>query len=108
MDLTECSNRIWSCGRPSDIPEFEVRYSIELRDDGFYLPVTVETKKVATDFKMPVIIRVQAESGTSTYYRQMIEGARQSFELGPLTDQPKEMIFNEFAGVLSKDKVKKE
>jgi len=91
-----------------DIPEFEVRYSIELRDDGFYLPVTVETKKVATDFKMPVIIRVQAESGTSTYYRQMIEGARQSFELGPLTDQPKEMIFNEFAGVLSKDKVKKE
>ncbi len=91
-----------------NIPEFDVRYGIEQRDDGYYLPVTVETKEVAEDFKMPVIIRVQSEAGGSTFHRQMIEGNQTSFELGPLAEQPKEMIFNEFAGVLSKDKVKKD
>lgn len=91
-----------------DIPEFEVHYTIEQRNDGYYLPVTVQTKKVAENFAMPVIIRVQAEAGGSSYHRQMIEGASTSFEIGPLTAQPKEMIFNEFAGVLSRDKVKKD
>ncbi|MCP4683811.1 MAG: M1 family metallopeptidase [bacterium] len=91
-----------------NIPEFEVHYRIEQRDDGYYLPVTVETRKVAEDFKMPVIFRVQSEAGGSTYFRQTVEGTQQSFELGPLTEAPKELVFNEFAGVLSKDKVKKD
>lgn len=91
-----------------NIPEFDVRYSIEQRDDGYYLPVTVKTQKVAADFKMPVIIRVAAEAGGSTYHRQMIEGLQTSFDIGPLAEKPKEMVFNEFAGVLSKDNVKKD
>jgi len=39
--------------------------------------------------------------------RQMVAGDQNSFELGPFTFTPKEMIFNEFRSVLSKDKVKK-
>jgi len=91
-----------------DYPEFDVHYTIEKRDDGYYLPVTVNTDKEDEFFKMPVILRVQSESGSSVYVRQMIEGTTTSFELGPLDEQPKELIFNEFAGVLSKDKVHKD
>lgn len=91
-----------------DIPEFEVHYGIEQRDDGYYLPVTIEGSKVNDNYKMPVIIRVESEDAGSTYHRQTITGAETSFEIGPLAAKPKEMIFNEFAGVLSKDNVHKD
>ena len=62
---------------------------------------------MGAEFKMPVVIRVQAESGESVYRREMIEGVQDSFELGPFAFTPKEITFNEFHSVLSKDNVKK-
>ncbi len=90
-----------------NIPEFEVKYSIEKKADGYYIPVAVEIKKVEADFKAPVIIRIQNVNDGSIYMRQMVTGPVDSFELGPFEIEPKEMIFNEFHSVLSRDKVDK-
>jgi hypothetical protein len=62
---------------------------------------------VDSQFKMPVIVRVEHANGNSTYYRPEIAGASGHFELGPFVDEPKQMIFNEFVSVLSKDDVSK-
>jgi hypothetical protein len=90
-----------------NIPEYKVQYEIVKRDNGHYVTGTVATGKMGAEFKMPVIIRVQAESGESVYKRKMIEGLQDSFELGPFAFKPREITFNEFHSVLSKDDVKK-
>jgi hypothetical protein len=95
----------WLYGR--NIPEYNVQYQIVKRDDGNYVTADVRTDKVGESFRMPVIIRVASEGGQSVYVRQMIEGIQDSFELGPYDFTPKEIVFNEFHSVLSKDKVKK-
>jgi hypothetical protein len=95
----------WLYGR--NLPEYDVQYEIVQRDDGYHIATQVTTGKMEADFKMPVIIRVQPESGESVYLRQMITGPQDSFDLGPFTFKPKEMVFNEFHSVLSKDNVKK-
>jgi len=89
------------------IPEYKVEYRIEERDGSHYIEGEVVTEKVPADFKMPVVMRVISEGGESVYLRQMIEGNQASFELGPFTFTPKELVFNELHSVLSKDKVKK-
>ncbi|MCD6250654.1 MAG: hypothetical protein J7J98_10020 [candidate division Zixibacteria bacterium] len=90
-----------------NIPEYKIKYQIVERDDGHYIAADIETKKVGADFKMPVIMRVVSEGGRSVYLRQMLEAGQSSFELGPFTFTPKELVFNEFHSVLCKDKVKK-
>ncbi|MEW5795062.1 MAG: hypothetical protein AB1772_01750 [Candidatus Zixiibacteriota bacterium] len=95
----------WLFGR--NIPEYNVQYQIVKRDDAHYITAAVSTEKVDAKFEMPVIIRVASEGGQSVYVRQLIEGQQTTFELGPFAFTPKEMIFNEFHSVLSRDKVKK-
>ncbi len=90
-----------------NIPEYYIEYEFVERDGAHYLAADIETKKVGTDFRMPVVMRVASEDGQSAYVRQMLEAGQSSFELGPFTFAPKEFIFNEFRSVLSKDKVKK-
>lgn len=91
-----------------DIPEYKVEYRIVKRDGGHFIEATVRTEKVPADFKMPVIVRVVSKDGTqSIYARQMVSGANDSFEIGPFSFEPKEMVFNEFHSVLAKAKVKK-
>jgi aminopeptidase N len=95
----------WLCG--FGYPEYDVEYRIEERDDGHYITCDVETKNVPADFHMPVWIRVESEGGQNSFSRVHISGRQDSFELGPFTAKPNEMIFNEFFSVLSKDHVNK-
>jgi len=93
----------WLYGR--NYPEYNVEFVRNEREDGHYLSATVATKNVLPDFQMPVMIRVEAEDGSSTYHRQMISGLEDSFELGPFATEPKDILYNEFYSVLSKDNV---
>jgi hypothetical protein len=95
----------WVYGR--DLPHYKVGYTIEKRADGYYVAASVAVTGVDSQFKMPVIVRVEHANGNSTYYRPEIAGASGHFELGPFVDEPKQMIFNEFVSVLSKDDVSK-
>ena len=88
-------------------PEYDVKYEIEERADGYFITADVETKGVCADFHMPVMMRVESDGGASQFMREDIAGHQCSFELGPFTAKPKELVFNEFYSVLSKDKVKK-
>lgn len=88
-----------------NFPEYDVKMTREERSDGNYIVGEVTTKKIGDNFKMPVIFRVTSEDGQSTYHRLMIEGKQDHFELGPFPYMPKDVIFNEFYGVLSKDHV---
>jgi hypothetical protein len=95
----------WVYGR--NIPQYDVTYSIVPKDNQFVIDVSTTTKNVGADFKYPVIIRVGTEDGNSAYFKQMIAGATNSFQLGPFASKPKDFKFNEFFSVLSEDKVDK-
>ncbi|UCD62519.1 MAG: hypothetical protein JSW34_07045, partial [Candidatus Zixiibacteriota bacterium] len=88
-------------------PEYKVEYTFEEKPDGHYINVAVKTEGVDPNFSMPVMLRVEHENGQSEFLREDIRGARSSFALGPYESQPKELIFNEYFSVLSKDGVKK-
>ena len=64
-------------------------------------------KKTSVGFQMPVIMRVQSSQGESVYERRIIAAPHTNFELGPYSFKPKEMTFNEYHSVLSRDNVKK-
>lgn len=95
----------WLYGR--NFPEFKVEYRIHQKGNEYFISAKVATKGVDTDFTMPVIMRVIGDDDKSTFLRQTIGGLETQFELGPFTSKPKELVFNEFYSVLSKDKVKK-
>ena len=97
--------RHWLYNR--NIPKFEGKYQFEKRDDGYYVVGDIQTKDVAEDFTMPVIMHVTTTDGQSTFFRERIDAPSDHFELGPIATEPKDFVFNEFFSVLSKDNVKK-
>lgn len=90
-----------------NIPEYDGKYQFEKRDDGYYIVGDIQTKGVAPDFTMPVIMHVTSIDGQSTWFREQIDAPSDHFEFGPMTAEPKDFVFNEFFSVLSKDNVKK-
>ncbi len=90
------------------IPQYQVTYAIAQRDDGWYVSGAVETKDVSPDYRMPVIMRVESVDRQSVFYRQSLAAPRDTFELGPMEREPKELFFNEFFSVLCNSSVKKQ
>ncbi|MCK4301332.1 MAG: hypothetical protein KAW91_01075, partial [candidate division Zixibacteria bacterium] len=95
----------WLYGR--NYPEYEVAWTATESDASYTIGVDVITKQVAPEFTMPIILRVEGVDGSSRFFRQEISGLHDSFELGPLAVEPKELVFGEFYSVLCKSKVKK-
>ncbi|MBD3256820.1 hypothetical protein GF377_00205 [candidate division GN15 bacterium] len=89
------------------LPHFDVTYQIKDIGDGYVVSGDIQATEVSDSFRMPVVLHVLSGEG-STYQRVWVEGATASFELGPFASEPKELVFNEFFSVLSKDKVKRE
>lgn len=88
-------------------PDYRVEYKITSQDDGYYVEGDVITRDVDASFRMPVIMRVVAGDEGSFYVRESIDGLHDTFKLGPFSVEPTELVFNEFYGVLCKQKVKK-
>lgn len=88
-------------------PEYKVVYTIIKEGAEYFVTGTVETSKVAPDFKMPIIMRVKGKDKNTALLRETIVGAKHDFKFGPYSFEPEELIFNELYSVLSKDKVKK-
>ncbi len=89
------------------VPEFDVTYTIVPAGAEWNVNVNVAVNKVPATFSMPITIQVANEDGSQKFLRQMVSGPQNSFVLGPFAAKPKEIIFNEFASALSKDKVSK-
>jgi hypothetical protein len=90
-----------------NVPEYRVEYEIDQASDGYYIAGEVSVEGVGSDFTMPVIMHVESVEGKSTFHRQSFSGLTGEFRLGPFSTQPKELHFNEFFSVLSKDNVNK-
>lgn len=97
--------RHWLFAR--NIPEYDITYTISQKENGWMVEGLVTTAKVGPEFQMPVVMRVEMTDGQSSYVHPMIKGNEDHFSLGPFATQPKELTFNEFFSVLSKDNVKK-
>ena len=95
----------WLYGR--NYPEYKVSWTTTGSGSEYSIDVEVVTKKVSPEFTMPIILRVEGIDGSSRFFRQEISGLSDSFELGPLAVEPKELVFGEFYSVLCKSKVKK-
>ncbi len=89
------------------LPEFDVEYRIGRASEGHTVDVTVRPKKVAADFRAPVVMRVVFDDGTQVYRRESVSLQKRQFTLGPFEKKPTDFVFNEFLSVLSRDKVKK-
>lgn len=90
------------------LPEFDVKYSINPQGDQWVIDVAVKTDKVDADYMMPVTLRVAYEGAPDSFARQMITGNQTTFQLGPFDKKPRELTFNEFVSVLSRDKTGKQ
>jgi len=91
-----------------NIPEYNVAYGITRKEGGWMVEGTVKTGGVGPEFQMPVVMRVEMVDGQSSYAHPMIKGPEDHFALGPFATQPKQLAFNEFFSVLSKDNVKRQ
>lgn len=96
----------WLYGK--GIPQYSVTYRIENRDDGWYVTGAVETKDVGPQYRMPVIMRVQSTDRQNWFHRQMLVAPQDTFIIGPMPEEPKELFFNEFFSVLCNSSVKKQ
>jgi len=90
-----------------DFPEFNVEYEIVNRDGQYFILANVMTRKVGNNYQMPVIMRVAGKDGGSQFLREVVKAGATQLELGPFENEPKDLIFNEFFAVLSKDNVSK-
>jgi hypothetical protein len=91
-------------------PEFDVKYHIKKKEDGYYIEGSADVKGVSDDYEHPVTVRVEYEGSdgeNSAFLRTTISAPHSEFQLGPFALAPKKLIFNEFFSVLSKDHVKK-
>jgi len=70
----------------------------------YYIDLDVDVKHVESGFAMPVIMRMVG-GGQAAIVRETITAPATSLHLGPFAFKPTKMIFNEFFGVLSNDKV---
>jgi hypothetical protein len=83
------------------VPEYEVSYNTEQRENGTYLMLNVSTKNVDNNFLMPILIRIDFPN-EPTYHNQYIAAKIQKYEFGPFEEQPTDLHFNKFYSVLSK------
>ena len=90
-----------------NIPKYQVDYSIEGREDGYYITGEIVTEGVPEGFSMPVWMRVEDLNGNSTFHHPRISGYLSQLELGPFEKEPAELFFNEFYGVLCEQDVNK-
>jgi hypothetical protein len=90
-----------------ETPEFDVEYSIIRQDDGYYVDAEVAAKNVDASFSMPVALQVAGNDGNATFLRRQIKGPQTSLHLGPFSEEPKDLVFNEFFSVLSTDRTRK-
>ena len=87
-------------------PEFNAEYKIDQKEGAYYISGEIKTDKAPADFKMPILMRVAGKDGSQSMHRVMINGTNSSFEIGPFTAEPDELVFNELYSVLSKDNLK--
>ncbi len=88
-------------------PTFNVDYSISQQGTEYYIDASVNTTGVRPYFHMPVILRVALQDGSSKFMRQDIPAGASTFRLGPFSNKPNELVFNELYSVLSRDNVNK-
>lgn len=89
------------------IPSFDVQYDITGSGNEYYVYVDVTTDKVKENFKMPVVLNVKDKKGNSTLLREMVTGTNCSFKLGPYSNEPDELVFNELYSTLGDVTTKK-
>lgn len=89
-----------------NIPEYNVEYRISESGGQYMIKGKIDTKGVSPGFNPPVVMRVELEGNNSSILRQNLS-SNGMFELGPFSEKPKKLIFNELFSVLSKQKVKK-
>ncbi len=83
------------------IPEYHFAYKPEKQPDGKYkVKVRIMQKNVPADFKMSVPIKIVFKSGDIARIRVLMTGEKAEFDLPPLPQEPKEVIFNDLESVL--------
>ncbi|MBD3403279.1 hypothetical protein GF420_10325 [candidate division GN15 bacterium] len=95
----------WLFGR--GIPKYDIAYSIEERDDGYWVAGTATTSEVPSTYRMPVVMRVELVDGNSEFFQPMLAAPEAGFEFGPFEGEPRELFFNEFYSVLCNYSVNK-
>ncbi len=88
------------------IPTYE--YSHETFEDRgrFYVELTIEQKKIAPEFKAEIPVGIKFEKREKQIQLVQMEGNSKSLRLGPFSTRPKEIIFNDYFGVLAYAKKK--
>ena len=87
-------------------PEYKGDWKAVKNGSEYNIVLDLNTANVRDDYQMPVWVRV-VMNGENKYFHPMTKAGSQSIELGPLSAEPSEVIFNEFLGVLCKADIRK-
>ena len=91
----------------TDIPTYIFSHNIAQSPSGEYLvSCRVSQEDAPQDFKMPVFVGVTFENDRIEVYRQLVDGET-TFEIGPFSEKPKNIIFNHLESVLCETKSEK-
>jgi hypothetical protein len=94
----------WMYGR--NFPDFDGSYTIETVDSLYYIKLNLKTGRVPANISYPVLLRVQFPDG-ALFLRQPVAGMIEEYQIGPFSQKPVGMIFNEYNGILCKSRVQK-
>ena len=87
------------------IPECQVDWSTQQRDDGYYVKAITSLTNVGDNFSIPIWLRIVEANKSATFEHPVIKAGITELEFGPLTTEPEELIFNEFLSILCKTDV---
>jgi hypothetical protein len=87
-------------------PSFESTWKAAKNTDGYYVDLHVVTTGVDPDNVYPVMLRVVVPKG-SALLRQAVAGSQQNYRIGPFSEPPTDIRFNEYESVLCKSKIRK-
>lgn len=84
-----------------EIPTYRFEYDVKKGPDGKYIAtINVEQKDVSPEFQMYVPITIDYGKNGTARFRVLISGSGGPVPLPPLSQEPKEIRFNEFESVL--------
>jgi hypothetical protein len=89
-----------------DYPTFESAWKSVKDGDSYFADMHIVTTGVAPDNVYPVMFRVKLPGG-SVLLRQAVAGAKQDYRIGPFTELPTDVRFNEYESVLCHSKIRK-
>ncbi|MFQ5825329.1 MAG: hypothetical protein ACE5JB_14910, partial [bacterium] len=90
----------------TEVPTYLYSYKVNRGHSEYWIDLSVKQEDVSADFKMFIPVAVEFADKEKKTQLIWMRGVEKSFRLGPFNAQPEKVLFNDFAGILARVKLK--